>query len=629
MRSTAFTSFLLVLAAAICGLAGWRISKGNLDALFGVPPATLGTPLYDHFDPSEVEKITVSVRDLHAEFIKTETGWMYAQEPKDRMDPRAAIAIISFSRGLRVEDYAPVKEVDLEKTGLDTNSIRIDLATHSGQALAKYRIGSRTPWFGQDTKTKDPLPTVFIRPRERGRRDFVYTCSGDILELFRDNLKHLRDPRPFYFNPLNLHQIRIRSASGEFTLSHAEPREAWKIVIPQELNTDHDTVLKSLIGNLFELSATNVLDRSAVTLPTSSGTSRPLQIALKNFNEDQETVLEVYPPESPDAREAYATVSDRPNAVLVLPLKPEPELVSIADLPLSVNELRDQTLTNLNPEALKSITINAATAQPVTLYRKGKAPWRTLIEGVERTANESKLYDLLKAVTESRVVEFVTDAATDFSPWGLDRPILRLQFTGVDDESIELRFGFNNHGELFANRIGTSTVVRLDPDILSKIAIRSFEWRDSILWPFSKVDLKNIVRTIPPEAPLDLKYGFIREDWHGEQDGKDISAQIDPIKANYFLNVLGELRVKAWLSPYDEKVRKALINPSLLLSVTQNEVDEFGDTTGEIERILLIGPASDDPNPTSYYGRLNTELNPFTISRETYDKLTSKLIIDN
>ena len=68
-------------------------------------------------------------------------------------------------------------------------------------------------------------------------------------------------------------------------------------------------------------------------------------------------MLELLPPESPDVHEVRATVSDRSNTFFDLPLKPEPGMISLADLPLAMNDLRDPTLTHLNVQSLRGISI--------------------------------------------------------------------------------------------------------------------------------------------------------------------------------------------------------------------------------------------------------------------------------
>ena len=72
-------------------------------------------------------------------------------------------------------------------------------------------------------------------------------------------------------------------------------------------------------------------------------------------------MLDIFPPDTTASRGGLATVSDRPNTIFELPLKPEPDLVSLADLPLAVNDLRDAALTNLNIQSLRGLLLQLQT----------------------------------------------------------------------------------------------------------------------------------------------------------------------------------------------------------------------------------------------------------------------------
>ena len=202
MRSLGFTSLLLLAAILICGLAGWQLKQGNFDSLLGAPATPVGQRIYSSFTPDEVKHIQISVANTGASFSLQDTGWQASAPWTDRMDPRAAVGIINFTLGLRVEDLAPRGKIDKRKTGLDENAISIRLEDENHRPLAKYKMGRVTPWIAEVEGMAQPVPTVFIQPRDKSHKSHVYACTGDINSLFKDELKFLRDHRPFYFNPI-------------------------------------------------------------------------------------------------------------------------------------------------------------------------------------------------------------------------------------------------------------------------------------------------------------------------------------------------------------------------------------------------------------------------------------------
>ena len=620
MRSLGFTVILALLAILVGGLAGWRWVEGNFDSVLGAPAVPIGQNVYSGFTQAQVKRMQVSRNGVTATFKLGENGWHATLPWKDRMDPRAAVSILNFTLGMTVEDFAPRDDIELQKAGLGESAINIRLEDENRVPLASYKLGRQTPWLATVKDIETPVPTVFIHPRDDGRKRFIYAATGDITPLFKEGLKFLRDHRPFYFNPVTLQKIRIRAEQGELTLGRESPQSPWRVVKPLDLATD-PKAMKSLLEGLYELQAVKVLDRATTPLPSSGPIAKSSQIALSSFGSDVETVLEIQPPETPDAREVRAIVSDRPDTIFSLPLKPEPNLVSLADLPLAVNDLRDPTLTNLNIQSLRGILIQPATGTDILITRTPPRPWMTTIAGHAEEANEERLYTLLKAVTEGRAIGFETDAATDFTPWGLLRPFLKLRFLGQDNQGIELAFGLDGKGGFFVNRVGTPTVMRIDPSLVASIAIRPYEWRPARLWSLDRVNLMQIDRTTLPEPTLSLRYNFDLEEWTATLDGRNVTGSIDPARANFMLGILEGLRVTRWLAEDDESANKALLAPSLAFKVYERGRDDEDNFTGIITRELILAPATPGANPGFYYGRLGKDMNPFLLDRETYEKI--------
>ncbi|MEI6603775.1 MAG: DUF4340 domain-containing protein [Verrucomicrobiota bacterium] len=627
MRSTAFT-FLLSLAALVtCGLAGWWLSDGQFSAMFGAPPTPPGERLYTSFTPADVRKIQISVQGKDAEFMKVGGGWLVSQPWQDRMDPRAAVGIIGFTLGMRVEDLAPTGEIHLAEAGLAESAIHIRLEGADGRPLAKYRLGRRTPWLGTDPESGQSVPTLFVQPWDKNRKSHVFACTGDILPLFKNHLNYLRDHHPFYFHPATLRKIRIRGAAGELTLGRDTPKDAWHIVKPLELRTD-PAAIKTLIEGLHNLQAM-AINEAAVPVPAKGSANGAKQIALSLFGSETETVLEIYPPETPAARDVAATVSDRAGTVFRLPLKPEPDLVSLADLPLTVNDLRDATLTNLNVASLQAISIQPSTGPEIFITRQDPKLWTTVIEGRQLQANELRLFELLKAMTSERVIGFESDAATDFTPWGLARPFLKLSFIAQDSRALTLCFGMDKHGSIFVNRLGTSSVMRVDKSLLAAITIHPYAWRGARLWSLSRVDLQSIQRSVPRQAPVTLAYDYLfDETWHGQSAGKDISDAINPDNAKRLLAALESLEVSRWLANDDPTATAALASPALTLTVEEKQVDEQGKTTGVDHHELTFAPQAGASPPPFYYGRLTSDGQPFLIERATYENLAVDVLAE-
>ena len=619
MRSLVFTIFLLTVTAMLGALAAWQMREGSLDRLLGAPPVGLGERIYPDFEPENVARISLRSGDTEAVFVKTPSGWVATAPWEDRMDYRATLAILTLANTTLAVDRVERDKLDPAAAGLAAGFTEVTCEDSSGEKIAHFRLGRRAPWLHL-TEGENPqsIPTTYLLPLERGRKSHVYAATGDLSPLFKDGFRRLRDHRPFQFNPLALGKIRIRTAEGELTLGRADPSAPWRIIKPLDLATDPAAV-KTLLEGLFELQATKIAGRSEVTLPSVTLTSENSQIALTHFGAEEEAVLDILPAETPEAREAVATVSDRPNTVFTLPLKAETEIVSIADLPLTVNDLRDPTLTNLNIASIRGIAIETATTPTILISREPPSPWTATIAGKAQAANEQRLFDLLLAVTGTRALSFETDAASDdLSPWGLDRPILTLIFLAENNQTLSISFGLDKRGGLFAKRKTSPTVMRIDKSFLEKIAVNAHDWRHARLWSFYKVDLTKLTLTQQGSPPLELSYDDRDESWKAAREGKDVTADLDPLRANFILTTLENLSVARWLAPNDEAAAKALANPILTFTATENTVDDFGEINGSRTRTLTFAT---DPAAKLIYGKLSTDPSPFTLDDETFLKL--------
>lgn len=625
MRSLGFTLILALLAILFCGLAGWQWTEGNFNSLLGSPPTPVGQRIYSAFTPAQVKHIQISQNGVNASFDLGAAGWQSSMPWKDRMDPRKAVGIINFTLGMAVEDFAPRDDIDAQKAGLRESGVNIQLEAENHVPLARYKLGRQTPWLATLKDIEKPVPTVFIQPRDPNRKRYLYACTGDINPLFKDGLKYLRDHHPFYFNPVALQKIRIRAEQGELTLGRETPKSPWRVVKPLGLATD-PKAMKSLLEGLYELQAVKVSDRAAVTLPASGTTGKSRQISISSFGSEAETVLDIFPPETAGSRDVRVVVSDRPDTLFDLPLKPEPNLVSLADLPLAVNDLRDPTLTKLNIQSLHGILIQPATGTEILITRTPPQPWMATIDGQAQEANEERLFTLLKAVTEARAIGFESDAVTDFTPWGLNRPFLKLRFLGQDNQGLELAFGIDGKGGYFVNRLGTPTVMRVDQSLVASLPVRPYEWRQGRLWSLDRLNLMAIERVVGAEAPLMLRYEFNKEEWTASRNEKDITASLDPARANYMLGILEGLKVSRWLAEDDASANAALATPALTIKVIEKSTNDMGDFTGLTTREVILAPSTTGANPGFYYGRLSSDTHPFLLDRDTYGKLATDVL---
>ena len=644
MRSIPFTLLLLLATVGVFLTASLRLSEGSLDRLFGTPATAVGEYLYQ-IDTRDINRISLAGNGVQAECVFKDGIWHLEKPWSDRMDPRAASAILQFTIGTRVEDIIPEGKLDTAKAGLREGTIGIRIEDKSGEELARYFLGRKTEWIHRDEESGEETPTVFIQPLDDGREDFTYACTGDIHAIFKDGFRHLRDHHPFLFNPFGLESIRIQSSDSMVLLTRADPKiQAWRITKPLERRTD-PAMVKKLIEDLFKLRAVKVYDRSEVTLPADDVNGRKV-IAIRHFGQEEEVILEILPPATPEADTVFATVSDRPGTVFELRLKPlapglnedgTPEatdaaasdFVSLAGLPDTVNELRNPMLTNIDVSLLEGILITPATSEEIAVVKEPGRPWLFTNKGRLDPINEMALFRLLKAITETKVTGFVTDAAVDLSPYGLDRPALSLRLAFPGDKRIELVFGQSREGDWHAMRAGVPTVMKVSDDFIREIATRTWQWRQPGIWSIPEVDLSSLVRTIEGQPPLVLEYQALTETWTASQDGEDRSTELATNRADRMLKLLLNLQCDSWLAPDDPDALAALAKPVLRFALVVREYDNTGTFRGIAQRELILAPKSDIPSNAEFYGRIDGDPHTFLLGAEVVRRLAVDLFGDD
>ena len=162
----------------------------------------------------------------------------------------------------------------------------------------------------------------------------------------------------------------------------------------------------------------------------------------------------------------------------------------------------------------------------------------------------------------------------------------------------------------------------LDRGFLEKIAVRQHEWRHARLGAFNRVDITRIKRQQNGLEPLELGYDFKKDKWQAFLGTQDVTANLDPLKANFLVGAIESLEVKSWLSE-NEEAAAVLENPSLKFEITQNLVDEFGDETGEATEVIVFGS---NKITGKIFGKKSSENLYFSISDETVLKLSIPLL---
>ncbi len=654
MPSKKFTLILAILTSLIGGLACVQLFNHNLGPIFGTPPHAVGDVVYDNFAVDEVHGVTIQNNTGdEARFIKRQGVWRMVSPTPDRADYGNLQTLVYFSRYLKVQDVMRRKDTTLLEAGMrasDTYSGRykITLLDQSEEILADYRLGRRTAWHRFNEKEDNLIETFFVRPGEKSRNHHIYVCSApeklktNVRQLLDRGLARFRDHHPLLFDQQGLANITIRSKGREVVLTRPSMQSpAWQMTKPLTSRTKPDRI-NGLIVGLSQLEAIRIHELKSITIPPRPPGEFLLELELLHFGPGGKrlatpSTLTIEHPSPADADTVLATTNSRPELVFEIPLKAIPGRMTLAQLPLEVDQLRGRTLTSLDIGSLRAITIQEYGQQdPVVIFlgeeTGGRPRWMINLQGSIAPANEAAMARVLRALTRNEVTSFASDAASDLTRYGLSPPTKRVILDREKEDPIDLRFGRGVDGRFYAIRHGTSTVAEIDPATFTAIAGNAHQWRDALLMPFSVVDLSIMkLETLPIRVPfadpaLTLRYRFLAEDWEARQHEEDVTAYLNKRRADEFIRLMEVLQVERWLGEDSTPAAHALRNPTFRFTAIFQELDETGELKGFREASFDLAPASRSRLNRIFYGKLRGDSNYFILSPESYRQLTTPLL---
>lgn len=681
-----FRLIILILAAlAAIGTAVLLTMDGNLSRIIGRNAFSAGERLFPYTkeEMNEVSWMRIDCWGDVAEFHRKPNGVWWCQKPwDDRMDPRAAAAILQYTYSTSIVDALPLHKIDsasLKEFGVKTTPITITLKETSdngrrSSTMARYTLGSQAPWLVDDPENKTTDDTTYMQTDFYGRDTRILVGTGNILPLFKSGVRQLRDHRPLLLHPAMPAVIEINNQGQRMALERKTPLSPWKITYPLSLETD-PAMMNVLLGTLQKLTAVRVYNPEETSVPDMTD-DQVTSVSIRNFTgaaaadgaslavEEQPVTLRIYPPSDNSnlSELVKATVSDR-KAVFELAQTTESnkEVPGVRNIPLALNLLRSKQLTDIGDYKITGLSLRKNLRDYPTIVRfvpgdeksGRKATWMYTSEGSSyQEANPEHLVSLLKTIKQGNVSGFATDKATDLSVYGLDNPMLTLTLSLLPKPHEEPRppvtvfFSRGADGAWYGRQSGKPTVVMLDSGYMKELLADSLAWKKKMLFSFSRFDLKEMhLERIGSGGPLILKFDRLDDSWTAAKDGRDETLNINPNRANRYLNELEKLEALTWLPYGDAAAHEALKRPvfrlKLILQVykdaprVQPNAQDNGITFApepEMEEKVVtmeIAPAGEAGYSRFYYGRINTSPHYFILNMDSVRLLGANLSEDN
>ena len=208
---------------------------------------------------------------------------------------------------------------------------------------------------------------------------------------------------------------------------------------------------------------------------------------------------------------------------------------------------------------------------------------------------------------------------------GLDRP----KVTTFNDVTIHL--GQVSTRSFFVNQLDENGkhsphVIEISSESLNKMPLESYHWRSVRLWNMNRFEINGLIIKKSNEPPLELTHNFYTQVWTATQGGKDVTALLNPNKADKLLKKLTDIEVQHWIGPIADEAAFRLAEPNLEISVLVEDIDEEGIEQGKIRRELRLAEVVSGRTNGLYYGRTSENPNYFLLDSATFQRLALEIL---
>ena len=649
MRKKITTLLLALLALLSVVAAAFLAVDGSLARLTGWYHFRPGMYLFPGENLDRLQHVIwMRIRDLHdtIECERAEDGsWWITAPFRDRMSPAAAQSILSFTGQARLVDTLPLNHTtraSLREFGVETAPHTITLKVPAGEGemttIARYTLGSTSPWLADAEDGEHVLPTTYLRTDFYGRDHRIHVVSGNILSIFKNGLQGLRDPHPLSMDPDTLRRLTIQNGNEpELVLTRMSAESPWAISSPTLCDAEQSEV-DALIASLTRMKALRV-EAAVPELPAEP------QMVLEFTQESGESLrFCIYAPftSSADGQKlCYATVSNRPvvftlavepklrrrgvysqlvNNILSLPVLPASmqariqaagDSIYLADLPLELSRLRSQKLSNIATRDIDRVLLRSRFfPYPLHLRRiPGDAEGQTedvwMFSAAGRPyaeADAEVVTQFLNSLSNVPVAGFVHDFSPQENPtpllrrYGLLQPdytlilqprecAARAVLFGVDmplvkDRSPRVFYMKSHHDGKQNYWLGMEqnmySIYRLSPKMTKLFSFFPQTWRKRNLTEFPVSALRTLTLNYQ-QAALVLHYDYIGETWTGSLGEEDITPRINPHRTDYYVRHLQKIRVVQWLTEDDREALAALEREVAFSVKLELEITDYSD----------------------------------------------------
>ena len=533
---------------------------------------------------------------------KSDKVWETAQ---DLADPQKVALLIEALDAVEWVDRVNQEEFDAKewaKTGLDK-------PRHKVRLLAGSSVVHEC-WFGSASVIDGNFYIGMPQTGDQAAAGMAWyvarTLAPSLLQL---PAVAWRDSKLVRVSAETINRVTLTQAGGQIELFRESEHLPWVLLRPLKTRASKERV-NEVLSALLNI---EIIDAKE---PAASGSAKPevqtpaadeLKVHIETAEKGPAFDLTLKKPASDKDTSTTATTSHRKQVFTV-------STKNLTRLWVEPNVLRDHMLAQINADALKTITITSQSF-PKVLLRNDDGSWLLERHGKWEGANGERLARMLNALNTHEIVEFSADTAADLAPFGLDKPFQTISWTYPQFKPVTLLFGSNaDSTKFYAKYENEPFVYRIAPSLLPSIPPDGIKWKGLGALRFSTFALRRLTLSLGAAAPLVMSHDPSTAQWTATRAGKDITADIDRVKADRMAGMLAKFSVQDWSASRSEAIQ-ALKTPYLRIQIL---LGEAGRTDGPVrETNLVFAPTQPNADTAFFYGQIEGDPDIFHVSRKT------------
>jgi len=218
----------------------------------------------------------------------------------------------------------------------------------------------------------------------------------------------------------------------------------------------------------------------------------------------------------------------------------------------------------------------------------------------------------LNALNTYEILDYAADSAADLAPYGLDIPFQTLTWTPERAKPVKLLFGHNaENTQFFAKYDSEPFIYRIDASLLPSIPTDGIKWKGLGALRFTTFALRRISLAQGALAPVILDYNPVTAEWKATRGGRDVTAEIDRVKADQLAGNLARFTVQDWAVDRSDALQ-ALKTPFLTIQIVLGEPGRLDGPVREVE--ILFSPTQPNANTAFYFGQVKDDPDIFYIT---------------